>query len=161
MKKMCKSIAVLMLPLLLGGCGAMMKDVMRECDRGQNFDSYAYCIKSTYSQKGNKPNDSAIRAFYSHLDINKPNDSAIRAFYSHLDMISEAYRANKITDAQAKSYAYDAFMKTVQASNDRADTAFMNYMGTQQMLQQQQQQIRTPVQTNCIRNGQYTNCTSY
>lgn len=144
MKKICKSIAVLMLPLLLGGCGAMMKDVMRECDRGQNFDSYAYCIKSTYSQKGNKP-----------------NDSAIRAFYSHLDMISEAYRAKKITDAQAKSYAYDAFMKTVQASNDRADTAFMNYMGTQQMLQQQQQQIRTPVQTNCIRNGQYTNCTSY
>ena len=28
-------------------------------------------------------------------------------------------------------------------------------------LNQQQQQIRTPVQTQCYRNGAYVNCTSY
>ena len=128
---------------LVAGCGAMMKDVMNECDRWQNFDSYAYCIKSTYNQKGNKP-----------------NASAVRAFYSNLDMLSEAYRAKQITDAQAKSMAWDSFMRTVQAGNDRADAIFLNQMNVIQQ-QQQQQQIKTPVQTQCYRNGQYVNCTSY
>ena len=30
-----------------------------------------------------------------------------------------------------------------------------------QLNQMNQQQYRTPVQTNCVRNGVYTNCTSY
>lgn len=133
--------------LLLGGCGVMMKDVMSECDRGQSFDSFTYCVKSTYSQKGRKPNDSVVRAFYSNLDL-----------------INEAYRAKQITEAQAKSMAWDSYMRTIQASNDRADAAFMNQMNAlqqQQIQQQQQQQIRTPVQTQCYRNGAYVNCTSY
>jgi hypothetical protein len=125
----------------------MMKDVLRECDRGQNFDSYAYCIKSTYNKNGNNP-----------------NHAAVRAFYANLDMISEAYSAKKITDAQAKSYAYDSFMRTIQASNDRDDAVFMNQMNAmqqQQLLQEQLNQRRVPVQTNCVRNGAHTNCTSY
>ena len=131
--------------LLLAGCGAMMKDVMRECDRGQRFDSFTYCVKSTYSQTGRSP-----------------NESEVRAFYSNLDMITEAYRAKKITEAQAKSMAWDSYMRTIQAHNDRADAAFMNQMNALQQQQiQQQQQIRTPVQTQCYRNGAYVNCTSY
>jgi len=139
-----KRFLVLIFVLMLSGCGTMMEDVMRSCNRGQNFDAYVSCIKYTYNKEGTHP-----------------DSSAVRAFYSNLDMISEAYRANKITDAQAKSYAYDAFMRTIQASNDRSDAAFMKYMGAMQQQQQQQQQIRTPVQTNCVRNGSYTNCTSY
>lgn len=120
-----------------------MKDVMRDCDGWQKFDAYVYCIKSTYNKTGNNP-----------------NNLAVRAFYSNLEMIGEAYKENKITDAQAKSYAYDSFMRTVQASNDRADAAFMNIQQLQ-LMQQQTNQQRAPIQTNCVRNGAYTNCTSY
>ena len=138
-----KSLRIIFLGLIvitLAGCGAMMQDVMADCDRGQDFNAYAKCVKSTYNQTGNRP-----------------DATAVKAFYSHLDSISEAYVAKQITNAQAKSYAYDAFMKTVQAGNDRTDAAFMNYMGN---VQQQQQQTR-PIKTNCVKNGIYTNCTSY
>jgi len=112
-----------------------MKDVMRECDRGQQFDAYAYCIKSTYNAKGNTP-----------------NNTAVRAFYANLDMIAEAYRTRRISDAQAKSLAWDSYLKTIQASNDRKDAIFWNQMN---MMQQQQ-----PIQTQCIRQGIVTTCTT-
>jgi len=142
-----KLMSILLFTLLLASCGTMMKDVMVSCDREQDFDNFTYCIKSRYNKEGRNPNNSTVRAFYANLDA-----------------ITEAYRAKKITDAQAKSYAYDAFNKTIQAGNDRADAASANYLnalGAMQQQQQQQQQIRTPVQTNCYRNGAYTNCTSY
>jgi hypothetical protein len=141
LRRFIKWITLLFSSLLLMSCGTLMQDVMRSCDRGQNFDVYAYCIKATYSQSGNRP-----------------NSSSVRAFYANLDMISEAYREKRVSDAQAKSMAYDSFMRTVQAENDRKDVVLMNQLN---YLNQQNQQPRTPIQTNCVRNGQYTNCTSY
>ena len=141
MKQIIKWIAILLSILLITSCGALMQDVMRSCDRGQNFDSYAYCIKATYSQSGNRP-----------------NANSVRAFYANLDMISEAYRGKRVSDAQAKSMAYDSFLRTVQADNDRSDAVLMNQLN---YINQQNQQTRTPIQTNCVRNGQNINCTSY
>ena len=46
-----------------------------------------------------------------------------------------------------------------QARRD-ADNAFVNSMRSLQQSSQPQQ-ITTPVQTQCYRNGAYTNCTSY
>jgi len=46
----------------------------------------------------------------------------------------------------------------VARARQAADDSFQR--GLNQM-QQAQPQVRTPVQTNCIRNGAYTNCTSY
>ena len=145
MKKNLKILFALLATLSLAGCGTMMKDVLTGCDRGQEFGGFVYCIKDKYSKEGRDPNHSTVRAFYANLDA-----------------IDEAYRDKKITNAQAKSYAYDAFNKTIQAGNDRSDAASANYLNALgAMQQQQQQQIRTPVQTNCFRNGAYTNCTSY
>ena len=140
-----KLTAILLATVLLTSCGTMMKDVIANCDREQDYDNFMYCIKSTYYKEGRNPDSSDVRAFYANLDA-----------------IAEAYRAKKITDAQAKVYAYDAFNKTIQAGNDRSDAASANYLNALGAMQQkQQQQIRTPVQTNCYRNGAYTNCTSY
>jgi hypothetical protein len=86
----------------ISGCGTPMKTVMRDCDRGQKFSQYAYCIKSTYASQGTTPNASAVRAFYANLDA-----------------ITESYNNKQLTEAQAKSEAYNAFLRTVQASNDR------------------------------------------
>ena len=135
--------------ITLSACqtGKVMQVVMNECDRGQSFDAYVYCVKSTYQAQGTRPNSSATRAFYANLDA-----------------VNEAYTNNKITQAQAKKLAYDAYMSTIHADNVRneavSNAAFMNALGAMQQ-QQQVQPIRTPVQTNCYRNGAYTNCTSY
>ena len=126
--------------ICLSSCGTLMKDVMISCDRGQEFDSYSYCIKDKYSKEGRQPNDQIVRAFYAHLDA-----------------ITEAYQTKKITNAQAKSYAYDAFMKTIQADNN-ANAASPNPMAAFGSMQQPR---RMPIQTNCFKNGAYTNCTSY
>ena len=119
----------------LTGCGAMMKNVMRNCDNVQPFNAYSQCIKTTYSRIGNTP-----------------NSAAVRAFYSNLDMITEAYLARQITDAQARAFTWDAYLKTIQASNDRNDAIFWNQMNT---LQQQQQ-----IQTLCTQQGMFTTCTT-
>jgi len=129
--------------IILSGCGTQMHVVMQQCDRGVEFNSYASCIKNTYAREGTNPN---------HI--------AVRAFYSNLDAISEAYRDKKITDAQAKSFAYDAYQKTVQASNDKAEAAY-NSAFSNYMLQQQQNQINKPRQTSCTTMGQFVNCTTY
>jgi len=131
-----------------------MQVVMNECDQGQSFDSYVYCVKSTYQSQGTMPNSSAVRAFYANLDA-----------------VNEAFLNKTITQVQAKKLTYDAYMSTVHADNVRnqaaSDAAFMNSLAVMQrqqqiqLQQQQQQQIKTPIQTNCYRNGSYTNCTSY
>jgi hypothetical protein len=144
MIKKLKTLFVFFAMLSLAGCGTMMKDVLSSCDQVQEFGGFVYCVKNKYNNEGRDPNHANVRAFYANLDV-----------------IEEAYRAKKITNAQAKSYAYDAFNKTIQAGNDRADAASANYFNALGAMQQQQQQIRTPVQTNCYRNGAYTNCTSY
>ena len=152
MNKIFKILLVLFSSFFLTSCGTMMKDVMASCDRGQSFDAYVYCVKSTYQTQGTRPNSSATRAFYANLDA-----------------VNEAYTNNKITQAQAKKLAYDAYMNTIHADNERneavSNAAFMNALGAMQQQQQQQQQqvqpIRAPVQTNCYRNGNITNCTSY
>jgi len=92
----------LLLVLVLSGCGAQMSQVMRDCDKGQNFSAYSYCLKDTYSRQGRTPNATIVRAFYANLDA-----------------IDEQYRSGRMTDAQAKSAAYDSFLNTIQASNDR------------------------------------------
>jgi len=145
-----KFLFLLLLTLSVAGCGTMMQDVIAGCDREQEFGRFTNCIKNQYSKEGRDPNHSTVRAFYANVDV-----------------IEEAYRAKKITNAQAKSNVYDAFNKTIQAGNDREAAASANYfnalgaMQQQQQQQQRQQQIRTPTQTNCYRNGQYVNCTTY
>jgi len=142
MNKLKISLMVFIL-LLIGGCGTPMKQVMQQCDRGQAFDSFAYCVKRTYANEGTKP-----------------NDSAVRTFYANLDMITEAYNNKRITEAEAKSLTWNSYMKTIQASNDQADASLQRSLSALQQMQTQQQQ-RTPIQTQCIRNGVFTNCTTY
>jgi hypothetical protein len=146
-----KFLFPLLVTMLIAGCGTMMQDVIAGCDSVQEFGSFKNCIKNQYSKEGREPNHPAVRAFYAHLDV-----------------IEEAYRAKKITNAQARSDAYVAFNKTVQAANDRESAASANYFNAlgamqqqQQQQQQRQQQIRMPTQTSCYRNGQYVNCTTY
>ena len=130
--------------LMLAGCGTMMKNVMKDCDRGQRFDVYVSCVKSTYSTKGRRP-----------------NSTEVRAFYANLDMISEAYKDGKISDAQAKSMAWDSYMRNIQASNDRGDVTAMYMMNALQQQQQLQMQNQRQYQTQCYQNGSYTNCRTY
>lgn len=52
-----------------------------------------------------------------------------------------------------------AYMGMAKARRD-ADNAFENSLRSLQQSSQPQQ-IRTPTQTTCSRNGQYVNCTSY
>jgi len=144
--------SLLCLFLLLTACettsgSKQMKTVMNECDTGQSFDIYVSCIKNTYQTEGTRP-----------------DAPSIRAFYANLDMINEAFANSKITKVQAKSLAYDAYMKTVHADNQRNDAmseALMMNGLTMMQQQQQQQPIRMPVQTNCVSNGNNTNCTTY
>jgi len=123
-----------------------MQAVLNECDRGQSFDLYVSCVKGTYQTQGTMP-----------------NSPVVRAFYSNLDMINESYLNKTITQAQAMSYSYDSYMRTIHSDNVRgqaaSDAMLMNLLQMQQRQQINQQQ-RTPIQTNCIRNGPYTNCTS-
>ena len=110
MIKHIKKIVILSIIFIISGCGGMpMKKVMRECDRGQIFSQYSSCIKNTYDRKGNSPNSSSVRAFYANLAA-----------------ITEGYNKKELTDAQAKSEAYNAFLRTVQASNDRSASRSMS-----------------------------------
>ncbi len=55
----------------------------------------------------------------------------------------------------------DQYMGAAQARRN-ADASFENSMRLlQQQPQTQPQQIRQPIQTQCSRNGQYVNCTSF
>ena len=145
-----------------------MQAVMNECDVGQNFDLYAKCVKSTYISDGTRPDAPTSRAFLLQLDV-----------------ISESFQNGNITQAQAKSSAYESYLKTIHADNlnekAAANAAYLNGLGilqqqqqmqmmqqNQQMLQQQQIQntilqkpvIRPPIQTQCYSNGNYVNCTT-
>lgn len=123
-----------------------MAVVMSNCDQGQRFDAYAACIKNTYAKSGTRPGSAPVRAFYADLDA-----------------ISESYRNGRISDAQAKSYAYQAYSRTVEAANDRNSAAALSYYGimqNQQQLQQIQQQQRAPINTTCNRFGNQVNCTT-
>lgn len=140
MKTFSKCSMIFVISVSLTGCGAAMKDVMKICDTQNKFNLYVSCIKETYNRDGKSPDSLEVLVFYDNLNA-----------------ITEQYDSKKITNAQAKSYAYDAFIKTVQASNDRNDADFMNYRQNRQI----RQPIRTPIQTNCYRTGVYTNCTSY
>ena len=140
-----------------------MIDVMGRCDQGQKFQNIVDCIKETYQKEGNEP-----------------NAGNIKAFYANLDEISDANLSGQLTDAQAKSAAFRAFLSIVQSENDRRNGIVRQQQ--QQQIQQQQQQIQQqqqtqsaidafirntqvqqppqPVYTQCQRNGQLVNCTS-
>ena len=144
---------------LLASCETMpaappkmrMSTVMNECEATYkvDFDQYANCIKLRYAAEGTTPDAVSVRAFISNLDA-----------------LNEMYTNKQITNAQAKAQAYDYYLKTIHAQNERNTAILLNQFNNlqqQQLLQQsiQQQQIRTPVQTTCFKNGQYVNCTSY
>jgi hypothetical protein len=101
MKNIIKGLVVLFLTVAVSACGTPMKNVMRDCDRGQNFTQYTSCIKSTYTSQGRQPNAAEIRAFYANLNA-----------------ITESYNKNQITDAEAKSQAYNAFLRIIQSANN-------------------------------------------
>ncbi len=144
-----KNVLIISWLIFLFGCATTfsMDEVMSQCETRQSFDAYAYCVKSTYDSEGNMPNASSVRAFYAHLEA-----------------INEAYRNKKITDAQAKSFAYDAYRRTIKADNDRTDSSTSTALDSYLMLRPQprpaptMKQIET--QTTCYQNGRYINCTS-
>jgi hypothetical protein len=94
---------VLFVAVSMTACGTQMRDVMRTCDRYTDFSGYAGCIKRIYTADGRSPNSLSVKAFFSHLEA-----------------IDEGYRQGKISNARARSLAYDAFIATVQADNDRS-----------------------------------------
>ena len=65
--------------------------------------------------------------------------------------IKEGQRQARYRNLDCSKYA----AAIIQQSNN------LNNALVQMGQQQQQQQIRTPVQTTCVRNGAFTNCTSY
>lgn len=86
--------------------GIPMSRAMSQCDSVQKFSDYASCIRSTYDKQGRYP-----------------NDAVIKAFYANLDEINEAFKNGKLTEAQARSAAYNAYLKTVDASNKQIKRA--------------------------------------
>ncbi len=103
MKKIIPSFFVLLMPLIFSGCpGYLMSDVMRMCDDGRSFPSYAACIRHTYDSKGNSP-----------------NAGSVRAFYALLDEIAEGYNQGRQSPAQAKANVYRAWQGTIDADNSR------------------------------------------
>ena len=110
----------LLILIALGGCvsGTTMSKVMNQCDDSRQFDIYASCIRNTYDKQGRYP-----------------NDAVVRAFYANLNEITEGYKSGKLSDAQAKSAAYNAYLKTVDASNKSiARPAYCISMGGGDML---------------------------
>jgi hypothetical protein len=113
MKYSLQLVMAILICALISGCGTRMKNVLRECDKGQNFSSYSYCIKSTYDRKGTRPNSTSVRSFYANLDA-----------------ITEAYNNQEISAIKAKSMTYDSFMRTVQAENNRSAPAYCQVIGS-------------------------------
>ncbi len=99
-KHLYKLLGIAGFALIAIGSGTTMSDVMRECDQGQSYQSYANCIRRTYDARGNKPNDGTVRAFYAGMDA-----------------IREANYRGAISDIQAKSATYDLWRRTIDASN--------------------------------------------
>ncbi len=158
MKFIFRNVSLCILFFLLSACETTpskmsMSQVMKGCDVdfGTSFDRYAGCIKYRYEQYGNQPNAITVRAFIAHVEV-----------------LEEKYSSNQISNAQAKALTHDYFLKTIHSQNQRdaaaADAALLNTLNSIQQQQNQQQiiqQLRAPVQTNCIRNGQTVNCTSF
>lgn len=133
--------------LLLGGCGTSMRQVMETCDSASTFDLYAVCIKGIYAKEGSRP-----------------NAASVKAFYASLDSLTELYADKKISNAQARAAAYQAFVLTVQADNDRRAAAFEAAMGGLAGMPQGQAQpslLNNPTRTTCTRSGNTVNCTSF
>lgn len=97
-----KRSITLLVSLSLTGCGSMMHRVMTACDVYPDFNDYAACIKETYSSEGRRPNSPTVKAFYARLNA-----------------IGEAYSFDRVTEAQARSLAHQAYMETVEAGNER------------------------------------------
>ena len=103
MKKFLRHTALVFVAVSMTACGTQMRDVMSTCDRYTDFSGYAGCIKRIYTADGRNP-----------------NALSVKAFFSHLESIDEGYRQGRISNARARSLAYDAFLVTVQADNDRS-----------------------------------------
>lgn len=128
--------------LTLVGCGTTMESVMAKCDINTKYDTYSACVKTTYIAEGVSP---------------KEHD--VRAFFAHIDAITEAYKAEKITDAQAKSQTFDAYSKTIQASNDRVAASISRSMNSQSTTPiDVQSTMPKPMNTNCTRIGGIVGC---
>jgi hypothetical protein len=138
-------VAAIAIGLTLTGCGTTMQTVMERCDIGSAFDTYASCIKQTYAKDGRRP-----------------NSASVRAFYASLDSLAELHAEKRLSSAQAKAAAYQAFLNTVQADNDRSNAAFANSMNALANMPQGTVQAAPPsIQTRCVRFGNAVNCTSY
>ena len=119
-----------------------MEAVMAKCDMNTKYDAYSACVKSNYLSEGASPSDHSVRAFFAHVDA-----------------ITEAYRDNKISDAQAKAQTYDAYSKTIQMSKERTAEIIrrsMNSPSTQPI--DIQSTMPRPMNTNCTRIGNSINC---
>lgn len=128
--------------LTLAGCGTTMEAVMAKCDTNANYDSYSTCVKRTYITEGVSPDDHSVRAFFAHIDA-----------------ITEAYRAGKITDAQAKSQTFDAYSKTIQESNDRVAKSIRQSLNSQSTTPIDiQSTMPKPMNPFCTRIGSSAGC---
>jgi hypothetical protein len=158
MKLIFRNLSLCLLFFLLSACETTpsklsMSEVMKGCELefGTNFNRYSGCIKFRYQEYGTQPNAITVRAFLAQVEV-----------------LEERYSSNQISNAQAKALTHDYYLKTIHAQNQRdtaaADAALLNTLNSIQQQQNQQQiiqQLRAPVQTNCIRNGQTVNCTSF
>lgn len=66
--------------------------------------------------------------------------------------MQEAERQIRLRNLDCSRYAGAIIQQDINATNALIQLNQMN---------QQQQQIRNPIQTTCVRNGVFTNCTSY
>ena len=115
---------------------------MAKCDLTARYDTYSACVKKTYMTEGVSPDDHSVRAFFAHLDA-----------------IAEAYRAEKITDAQAKAQTFDAYSKTIEVSNERAAASFRRSLNSQTTTPIDiQSTMPKPMNTLCTRIGNSVAC---
>ena len=138
---------------LLGGIFGDMpiSKVMSRCDVGNNIDNFSYytaCIKTTYGSEGNHPNHPVIKAFYSQLDV-----------------IDEHYRQGKISNIEAKAYAYKSWQSTIDnqssqsQSNEAARSESIRKLNDPAQWNQQAPPLPTvPRKLNCQKTGANTTC---
>jgi hypothetical protein len=90
---------------MLNGC-TTMSDVMGSCGTAypNYFSNYASCLQSTYNQEG---------AY--------PNSPTVQAFYSRLSMLNNRVNNGEISQDQARYYAYNAYMETIDVENRRRE----------------------------------------
>lgn len=97
-----KTAFICAIVIALAGCAPPMRmhEVMQSCENLPQFQEYARCVETMYSERGTKPNSAWWAAFRAQL----------REFSEDVD-------AGRLTNAQAKGAAHRAYLEVVKAAN--------------------------------------------